>query len=72
MAFLTKLSPNELTTLILKARGLSKTKQIKVEQFYPNLGSNLKSIIAAVLQERDPQQLVGLQRDIIKEPVTIL
>ena len=38
-----------------------------VEQFYPNLSSNLKSVIAAVLQESDPQELVGLQHSNIKE-----
>jgi len=61
---------------LLKAGMAMRTEPISwaslVEQFYPNLGSNLKSIIAAVVQESDPQQLVGLQRNIIKEPVTIL
>ena len=38
-----------------------------VEQFYPNLSSNLKSVIAAVLQESDPQEVVGLQHSNIKE-----
>ena len=38
-----------------------------IENFYPNLNSNLKSVIAAVLQESDPQELVGIQRNTIKE-----
>ena len=38
-----------------------------VEQFYPNLSSNLKSVIAAVLQKSDPQELVEIQRNTIKE-----
>ena len=38
-----------------------------IQQFHPNLGSNLKSIIAAVLQESDPKDVVGLQRSTIKE-----
>ena len=42
-----------------------------VEQFYPNLGSNLKPIIATVPQESGSQQLVVLKRNTIKEPVII-
>ena len=38
-----------------------------IQQFYPNLGSNIKSIIVAVLQESDPKDVVGLQRSTIKE-----
>jgi hypothetical protein len=38
-----------------------------VEQFYPNLNHNLKSVIAAVLQKSDPQELVEIQRNTIKE-----
>ena len=37
-----------------------------IQQFYPNLGSNIKSIIAAVLQESDPKDVVGLQRSTVK------
>lgn len=37
-----------------------------IQQFYPNLGSNIKSIIAAVLQESDPKDVVGLQRSNVK------
>tara|TARA_B100000768_G_C10936468_1_gene231840 strand:- start:132 stop:320 length:189 start_codon:yes stop_codon:yes gene_type:complete len=38
-----------------------------VEKFYPNLSSNLKAIITQVLQESAPQELVGIQRNTIKE-----
>ena len=38
-----------------------------IENFYPNLNSNLKSVIAGVLQESDPQELVGIQRSNFRE-----
>ena len=38
-----------------------------VEQFYPNLNSNLKSVIAQVLQESDPQELIGIKRSNFRE-----
>ena len=38
-----------------------------VEQFYPNLNHNLKSVIAQVLQASDPQELVGIQRSNFRE-----
>ena len=38
-----------------------------IETFYPNLSSNLKSVIAAVLQKSDPQELLEIQRNTIKE-----
>ena len=38
-----------------------------IENFYPNLNHNLKSVIAQVLQASDPQELVGIQRNTIKE-----
>ena len=38
-----------------------------IENFYPNLNSNLKSVIAAVLQESDPQELVGIKRSNFRE-----
>ena len=37
-----------------------------IEQFYPNLAFNIKSIIAAVLQENDPKDVVGRQRSTVK------
>ena len=38
-----------------------------VEKFYPNLSSNLKSVISQVLQESGPQELVGIQRSNCRE-----
>jgi len=38
-----------------------------IENFYPNLSSNLKSVIAQVLQASDPQELVGIQRSNFRE-----
>ena len=38
-----------------------------IENFYPNLNHNLKSVIAQVLQESDPQELVGIQRSNFRE-----
>ena len=38
-----------------------------VEKFYPNLSSNLKSVISQVLQESGPQELVGIQRSNFRE-----
>ena len=38
-----------------------------IENFYPNHNSTLKSVIAAVLQESDPQELVGIKRSNIRE-----
>ena len=37
------------------------------QNFYPNLNSNLKYVISAVLQESDPQELVGIQRSNFRE-----
>ena len=38
-----------------------------IENFYPNLNHNLKSVIAQVLQASDPQELVGIKRSNFRE-----